>query len=885
MKTIAVEWGKGCPQGKVEVSHGRLSSVVMVSGDGKVDGDLFTFNHGPCCLEITVDEENLSAGADPTFITFRTEDNPFTVLLRDVSREYPIWIPAYHVVVTTPDDLRSYDEIADAIRSKHLQTALQRMATESEETYEDAAAATRPLICPTWLGLSRDMRIFSVNQDTFGYCWFHINPQFHGMPVTLSETNGAGIRYNAYFGRGMGCVNDVSRQLDGGILPILHTTVVDDDITYEAVSFASLESTSLTVDTLRGTHFLVADGHGVGHMFTDEQKQQYDELNDGEEHRDEETVLYTRVEAVNTAAVPRYAWFKAPTPEKINGAWGDNIALKGYSAKGFGTFETDRVYAVVSLNDEPLPKEELAVLLNPGETATFEFKIPHQPISQERAVTLAQQDFNARLDECRTFWRAKLASSAQLKLPEQRIQEMTRAGLLHLDIVAYGLEPEEPVAATIGVYNPIGSESSPIIQFIDSMGWHALARRALTYFLEKQHDDGFIQNFGGYMLETGPALWSMGEHYRYTRDDAWVKLIEPKLLKSCEFLMKWRERNLKEELRGNGYGLMEGKVADPEDPFRTFMLNGYAYLGMSRVAEMLTSIDSPEAGRIARDAEAFKADIRTALMENMAKSPVLPLGDGSWCPSAGPWAEACGPVGLLTDKYNWFTHGTFLARDSMIGPIYLLISEVLEPSEQAAEWIMQYHTDLWHMRNMAFSQPYYSVHPRFNLLRGEVEAFLKTYYNGFAGLADRETYTFWEHYFGASQHKTHEEGWFLMQTRWMLYLEQDTTLKLLPGIPRAWMEQGKVLELENIASYFGPVTLKVKSQVEQGRIVATVICDSACKPETVELRLPHPLKRHATSVSGGEYDAARESVIISNFTGRAEVVVEFGKLSLGVRSA
>ena len=58
-----------------------------------------------------------------------------------------------------------------------------------------------------------------------------------------------------------------------------------------------------------------------------------------------------------------------------------------------------------------------------------------------------------------------------------------------------------------------------------------------------------------------------------------------------------------------------------------------------------------------------------------------------------------------------------------------------------------------------------------------------------AGLADRETYTFWEHYFHASPHKTHEEGWFLMQTRWMLWLEDGDTLKLLPGVPRAWLEQ------------------------------------------------------------------------------------------------
>jgi hypothetical protein len=127
---------------------------------------------------------------------------------------------------------------------------------------------------------------------------------------------------------------------------------------------------------------------------------------------------------------------------------------------------------------------------------------------------------------------------------------------LHLDLVAYGREPEGTLVPTTGVYTAIGSESSPIIQSMDSMGWHDEARRAATFFLDKQHQDGFIQNFGNYMLETGPVLWTLGEHYRYTRDDQWVKQIEPKLLKACEFMLRWRQRNMRDDLRGKGYGLM-----------------------------------------------------------------------------------------------------------------------------------------------------------------------------------------------------------------------------------------------------------------------------------------------------------------------------------------
>src|SRR5262249_1864125 len=162
-----------------------------------------------------------------------------------------------------------------------------------------------------------------------------------------------------------------------------------------------------------------------------------------------------------------------------------------------------------------------------------------------------------------------------VELPEKRITEMVKAGLLHLDLITFGREPDGTLAATIGDYPPIGSETSPIVQFFDSMGWHEVARRSLEYFLEKQHEDGLIQNFNSYMLEPGAVLWSIGEHYRYTRDMAWIQRIKPKIVKTCEFLLNWRRRNQRDDLLGRGYGLLEGKTADPDDPFRSFMLNGY----------------------------------------------------------------------------------------------------------------------------------------------------------------------------------------------------------------------------------------------------------------------------------------------------------------------
>ncbi|MHB1458959.1 MAG: glucosidase family protein [Armatimonadota bacterium] len=871
---IRVIWRSVLHRGTVEVSNGSLESVSIAMGVGVVNGSYFDFTEsGMCAIDVSISDVNLSFGANPTMVTIKTERDPFTFLLRDVNSQYPIYIPEYGVAVTSCDEARSFYEIECDIQAKGLQTGLQQIESEPEESWEDAAANTRSLRCPTWLGLSRDMRIFEVDY-AIQEQWHMIRPKNHGYNVLYPDTS-LPMTYKFTFSKGIGCSENITRRLEDGIYPILLGDVTDGGIIYNFTTFASLEKTPLTSETLRGTHFLVADHHGGGNMQTEEQLKRYEELLPAEMNRDEETVLYTRIQTVNTDSVPRYAWFKAPVPYGYYEAPAPGYKYEFDGTTGYAKFEDETVYSVLKLNGEPLPKEEVAVLIMPGETADFEFYIPHRPISAERASGLIAQDFDARHDECRRFWEQKLESAAKVKLPEKRVENMMNAGLYHLDLVTYGLEPDGPLAPTIGVYCPIGSESSPIIQTMDSFGLHKTAERAIEYFLEKQHDDGFIQNFGGYMLETGPALWTMGEHFRYTRDIEWVKRIAPKLILASDFILRWRERNLKEELRGHGYGMIEGKVADPEDPFRAFMLNGYAYIGLSRVAEMLKDVNPAESDRIGNQAAALKADIRIALTECSAKSPVVPLGDGSWCPSVPPWAEGRGPVGLLTDEYRWHTHGAFVARDSLLGPHYLALQEVADADELSMSWILSYHNELMHVRNVALSQPYYSCHPFIHLKRGEVKAFLKAYYNGFSGLADRETFSFWEHYMGCSPHKTHEEGWFLMQSRWMLYMEDGSALKLLPGIPRAWMEHGKSIEIKNAATYFGNFTLKVESQVDSNRITAKIACVSDCRPARIELRLPHPQGRKARTAKGGTYDSVKESVIIEGFTGTADVVLEF----------
>jgi len=77
-----------------------------------------------------------------------------------------------------------------------------------------------------------------------------------------------------------------------------------------------------------------------------------------------------------------------------------------------------------------------------------------------------------------------------------------------------------------------------------------------------------------------------------------------------------------------------------------------------------------------------------------------------------------------------------------------------------------------------------------------------------------------------------------MQTRWMLYLEDGETLKLLSGVPRKWLEDGKSIKV-------------------------------------VSIRIPHPEGKKPLNVFGGKYDSNNESVIINPFNGKANIRIEY----------
>jgi hypothetical protein len=158
---IAIEWKNEQPRGTIEVSHGQLGNSRIVKGKGKLTRTGFAFAaRGNNRIELAIADARLDVGAHATRVMVKTARNGFSFFLRDVTSETPMLIPLYGVMVVPAEDRRSYAEVEAAVLDRGGQSLGQQFESEPEESYEQACARNRNEICPTWLGLGRDMRFF-----------------------------------------------------------------------------------------------------------------------------------------------------------------------------------------------------------------------------------------------------------------------------------------------------------------------------------------------------------------------------------------------------------------------------------------------------------------------------------------------------------------------------------------------------------------------------------------------------------------------------------------------------------------------------------------------------------------------------------------------------
>lgn len=506
------------------------------------------------------------------------------------------------------------------------------------------------------------------------------------------------------------------------------------------------------------------------------------------------------------------------------------------------------------------------------------------------------------LEATKAYWENLFSSAMRVEIPEPLLQNVIYASQVHCLIAARNEENGKRIAPWIASmsYGPLESEAHSIIYGMDLFGWHDFARRGLEFFIHRYNEKGFLTT-GYTLMGTGWHLWTLAEHYRLTRDREWLSRVGDEVARVCEWIMRQREKTKKKDPRGEEvpeYGLMPPGVGADWNRFAyRLTVQGHFYAGLARAGEVLREIGHPKGEAIVANSEEFRRAIRRAYRWNQERSPVLPLSNGKWIPLYPSILYCFGKAG---DMFPGEDGGRSWCYDVELGAHHLIPLGVWEAKSEETENMLQHMEDYWFLHSGmgeypeeenrkdwfnlgGFSkvQPYYTRVAEIYAMRDEVKPFIRSYFNAIPSLLNTENLSFWEHFHNmGAWNKTHETGWFLVQTRNMFLREEGDSLWLAPFLPSYWMEDGKRVSVRNAPTRFGRTSYWLRSKVKEGIIEATILPPRDEAPKVIFLRVRHPEGKHlkAVFVNGkpySEFDPRREVISLPPNSEKLEIVCKY----------
>ncbi len=262
---------------------------------------------------------------------------------------------------------------------------------------------------------------------------------------------------------------------------------------------------------------------------------------------------------------------------------------------------------------------------------------------------------------------------------------------------------------------------------------------------------------------------------------------------------------------------------------------------------------------------------------------------------------ACYVRGLGTGAWGWMRDGS----GSHVGPLYwetvqsaaALISPagLLSPNDVRVQGYLDVLEDRLLLENpnvqarckgnwFAAGWQYQGGLERtanMHLAGDDVPVFLRSFLNGYAiDILPQDGYIFNEHAVHGPPDKIFEEAAFLERFRNLLVMEEGRNLWLARATPRAWLEQGKKIRVKNAPTHFGLLDYEIVSDVDHGKIGATVKMPSRGAPQELLLRLRHPASApiQGVTVNGTDwqdFDPAKEVVKLHGLKGTAKIEASY----------
>ena len=499
--------------------------------------------------------------------------------------------------------------------------------------------------------------------------------------------------------------------------------------------------------------------------------------------------------------------------------------------------------------------------------------------------------YSSERDRIVAYWKGIVEPAVRFTVPEPKFNLLARTVIAQIHI-STTKDPKSGLymvpAASFG-YDVFENEACYQVLLLDTLGQFQTATSYLETMLRLQGsknfpgahqgpadaifhgakvDDVYDYTAHGYGLDHPTVLWTLAQHYLYTRDRHWLEHAWPHMRKAIDWIVAQRSTTMQKDASGEkarDYGLLPAsQLEDNVDWANWFSINALAWAGMRQTADALEATGNPEAGRIRKEADEYRTDLRAAIFRAVAAAPVVRMQDGTYEPYAPvvPMRRfrIFGPTRMdYYDRYGRQEQKPLMRlgadRDTLCGAVVWLLLGLFSPDEPIANWILDDWEDnetlssgmglnihgmtddhYWFSQGgMVFQANLVNPIPVY-LKRHEVPAAIRNLYNDFVACLYPEVNMFteefhqWRHGSGPF-YKISDESRFVNRVRDSLVLEDGDTLWLAPGAPRRWLESNEGIRVDRVQTFFGPVSYEMHAGSRKGTLAATVHLPSTQAPK------------------------------------------------------
>jgi hypothetical protein len=875
----------GEDQGHLDIFNGSIASLQSLKGSSISIHDHFNWTlpsgmQGGMEAKVIIAIDPVDQRYDRTIITMRSKHRPFSFTADEIVRGERVLIDDLGILVVRGDDTITLEEYR-ALRKEFPGRTIYSRVSEHEEQTLKQSWNDMPIKHPIWFvhGLPGNRNVVKHNPDgnieiSNSKRWFNLNRSDKDSSRKGWKGNLPQLRFGFPDTEYPG-----GRELLDGYLPQLRTWWQDGPVYYEQVTILDKLDKDLSVV-----------------------------------HLDDPTLLLMQVRIVNISASENA---KASLSFSSWDDGDEKLILEGDLVLADSQGEKKFRYLIRTNNQGTVSQTKDGarwdIQLGPGKSHELFFAIPSITIDKSDEIeALRNRKFEADSTRIIEFWKARTSQGAVINTPEPRLNGFYKAHTSHLLVNSLrDLNSERlyPHVGTLG-YGVYANESIMMVSDFDRRGYHKEAENCLQTWMDFQGTVMLPGNFkdkdgifngadgsedGGYNKHHGYVMWGIGEHWWYTRDREWMKNSAPKLILACDWVTRQRKLTMVYNPDGTKpieYGFLPtGGLEDVQDYWHWLATNSATVWGFKNLAAALDEYGHPEAKRLVMEAKAYQDDVMTGLQEARVLTPVVRLRDGTYVPKYPSRLYERGR------SQGWI-------RETLEGAIFLIAQDLIRPDSIEAKWIMKdYEDNLYISDTYGYSIP---VFDRFWFSRGgfsmqsqlldgpipyikddKIKHFLRAYFNGFTAAYFPQVQMCNEHalpelgYPAGDFFKTSDEAQSTYWLRLMFVHENNGDLYLGQAIPRYWLSEGKDIGIERAATYFGPLSFKIKSQSDQGQITAVLNPPERNSPNNIYVRLRHPESKpiRSVTVNGktyGNFDSNKEWIILpGNIRGAQEMIAHY----------